>query len=90
MSFEKLQGLKDLQKKCNDALKGEDNVIKAEKEIAKLQPKIQNLADDLQALLNEKAKHEVIASGRGGIDNAKIILKQLETDIPRLEKELKK
>lgn len=89
VTFEKLQELKDLKKRCEENLKGEGNVIKAEAELKSLEPIILAQIKTLQALQVEKEKHTAIASGRGGIDNCKIILKALATDIPKMEKKLK-
>jgi len=84
-----LQGLINLKAKCESNLKGEDNVIKAEADLKSLEPIILAQIKTLQELQVQKESLEVIASGRAGIDNCKIILKDLETKIPELEAKVK-
>ena len=89
LTFEKLQELKDEKKKCQDNLKGEDIIIKAEKALVKLETKIFDTLKALQSLQVKKADIAAVASGRAGIENCKLIIKDLETRIPELEKVLK-
>lgn len=85
----KLQNLINVKAKCESQLTGETKVAAAEVELKSLEPIIISKIKELQILQVEKEKQEGIASGRGGIENCKIILKELETQIPDLEKQVK-
>ena len=85
LSFEKLQELKDLKNKCEDNLKGEKVIITAEKESDELETKINKLQSNLSILNEEKSRLAAITSGRPGLENSKLILKDLKVRIPELE-----
>lgn len=88
-TFEKLQELKDLKKKCEENLKGESVIAEAENSLKGLEENILKLLQNLKTLQAEKERLSAITSGRAGLENSKLIIKELEKRIPELESVLK-
>lgn len=87
--FEELQTLKNLKKRCEDNIKGEPEIAKAKIEVAELIEVIHDTVTKLEHYESEKIKYERIISGEPGIEDAKVALKNANTRIAELEKELK-
>jgi len=84
-----LQTLKDLKKKCEEAITGEDAVKESELQVAQLVEVIHETVTKLEHYEAEQIKNQRIVDGGAAIPEYKIALINANKRIATLEKELK-
>lgn len=84
-----LQTLKDLKKKCEDAIKGEDAAITAKSQLDDVNSLIEEHKRKLEHYKAEQIKYQRIVDGAASIPEYKTALENTTKRIKELEKELK-